>query len=125
MPIEPQPFDSVDMKPLPLDTEPLRLVIGQDEYTLYLSDGHREELTKALKKFVANEEPRAFARTVAPVRSATRRKSGGETANEWFERMGHPDDRQHFIEWADANGHKLAKQGQVSQAFRDAYEAAH
>ena len=123
MPIEPQPFDSVDMKPLPLETEPLRLVVGQDEYTLYLSDKHRDELENVLAKFTANEEPRAFSKTVTPVQS-NRRKSDGESFKEWSKRMGHENDRQHFIDWGAANGHELAERGQVSQTFRDAYEAA-
>lgn len=125
MPIASQPFDSVDMNALPLETEPLRMVIGNEEFALYLSDKHREELDSVLEKFTANEESRPFARTINPVRSTTRRKSAGESATDWFERMGHPNDREHFMSWADENGLSLAKQGQVSQAFRTAYEEAH
>ncbi|WXF91339.1 histone-like nucleoid-structuring protein Lsr2 [Curtobacterium flaccumfaciens pv. flaccumfaciens] len=45
---------------------------------------------------------------------------GGTTA-----KRGNSDELAKIREWANANGHEVSSRGRISQAVRDAYDAAH
>jgi hypothetical protein len=65
----------------------------------------------------------AFSDYVAAARKVTGR-SGRTTAGSAPKR-GNSEELAKIREWANANGHEVSSRGRISQAVRDAYDAAH
>ncbi|MDR6573565.1 MULTISPECIES: Lsr2 family protein [unclassified Curtobacterium] len=83
-----------------------------NHYEIDLSDDNAETLREAFSDYVA------AARKVSSGRQA--RTSAGSTA-----KRGNSDELAKIREWANANGHEVSSRGRISQAVRDAYDAAH
>jgi hypothetical protein len=80
-------------------------------YEIDLSDANAEQLREALSNYIAAAR-RTNSRTGrAPSSSAPKRGNAVELAK--------------IREWAAANGHEVSSRGRISQAVRDAYDAAH
>ncbi|WP_410374707.1 histone-like nucleoid-structuring protein Lsr2 [Curtobacterium flaccumfaciens] len=80
-------------------------------YEIDLTDGNADALHKA------------FSDYVAAGRKVTGR-SGRATASSTPKR-GNSEQLAKIREWANANGHDVSSRGRISQAVRDAYDAAH
>jgi hypothetical protein len=64
----------------------------------------------------------AFSDYVAAARKVTGRGGRGSSSSK---SRTNPDELAKIREWAAANGHDVAPRGRISQAVRDAYDAAH
>lgn len=82
-----------------------------NHYEIDLSDDNADALREAFSDHVA------AARKVSGRQNRT---SGGTTA-----KRGNSDELAKIREWANANGHEVSSRGRISQAVRDAYDAAH
>lgn len=82
-----------------------------NHYEIDLSDDNADALRGAFSDYVA------AARKVS---GRQNRISGGSAA-----KRGNSDELTKIREWANANGHEVSSRGRISQAVRDAYEAAH
>ncbi len=80
-------------------------------YEIDLSDDNAEALREAFSDYVA------AARKV----SGRQNRAGGGSAP----KRGNSDELAKIREWANANGHEVSSRGRISQAVRDAYDAAH
>ncbi|MEG8037770.1 Lsr2 family protein [Sphingomonas sp. LR61] len=78
-------------------------------YEIDLSDDNVEQLREAFSDYVA------AARKVS-----SRGSRGSGTAQ-----RSNPDELAKVREWAAANGHDVAPRGRISQAVKNAYDAAH
>ncbi|MDF2510101.1 MAG: Lsr2 family protein, partial [Microbacterium sp.] len=65
----------------------------------------------------------AFSDYIAAARKITGR-SGRPTAGSAPKR-GNSEELAKIREWANANGYEVSSRGRISQAVRDAYDAAH
>jgi len=81
-------------------------------YEIDLSDDNADALREAFSDYVA------AARKVSGGRQA--RSPGGSTA-----KRSNSDELAKIRAWANANGHEVSSRGRISQAVRDAYDAAH
>ncbi|WIB72526.1 Lsr2 family protein [Curtobacterium sp. MCBD17_026] len=79
-------------------------------YEIDLSDDNAEKLREAFSDYIA------AARKVGGRNS--RSTSGSKPRS-------NPDELAKIREWAAANGHEISTRGRISQAVRDAYDAAH
>lgn len=82
-----------------------------NHYEIDLTDDNAEKLRKAFSDYVA------AARKVNG--RQTRAASGGAP------KRGNSEELAKIREWANANGHEVSSRGRISQAVRDAYDAAH
>jgi hypothetical protein len=84
-------------------------------------DGSHYEIDLANDNADALRE--AFSDYVAAARKVTGRqaRSGSSAAP----KRGNPDELAKIRGWANANGHEVSSRGRISQAVRDAYDAAH
>lgn len=80
------------------------------EYEIDLTEKNAESLREALSDYIA------AARNV----SRTSRARTSSAA-----KRGNADDLAKIREWANSNGHEVSSRGRISQAVRDAYDAAH
>ncbi|MFA0849174.1 Lsr2 family protein [Curtobacterium sp. WHRI 8282] len=64
----------------------------------------------------------AFADYVAAARKVTGR--AGRTTADSAPKRGNAEELAKIREWANANGHEVSSLGRISQAVRNAYEAA-
>jgi hypothetical protein len=80
-------------------------------YEIDLIDDNAEALREAFSDYVA------AARKVS---GRSGRTSGGSTP-----KRGNAEELGKIREWATANGHEVSSRGRISQAVRDAYDAAH
>ncbi|MEG8037706.1 Lsr2 family protein [Sphingomonas sp. LR61] len=80
-------------------------------YEIDLSDNNADALREALSDYIAaaRKVTGRAGRTTAG--SAPKRRNSEELAK--------------IREWANANGHDVSSRGRISQAVRDAYDAAH
>jgi len=80
-------------------------------YEIDLSDHNADALRDALSDYVA----------------AARKVSGrsGRTSSGSAPKRGNSEELAKIREWAAANGHDVSSRGRISQAVRDAYDAAH
>ncbi|WIB34412.1 Lsr2 family protein [Curtobacterium sp. MCSS17_005] len=80
-------------------------------YEIDLTDDNAEQLREAFFDYVA----------------AARRVGGrsGRTSVGSAPKRGNSDELAKIREWANANGHEVSSRGRISQAVRDAYDAAH
>ncbi|MFJ3321074.1 MULTISPECIES: Lsr2 family protein [unclassified Curtobacterium] len=80
-------------------------------YEIDLTDDNADALREALSDYVA----------------AARKVSGrsGRTSAGNGPKRGNSEDLARIREWANANGHEVSSRGRISQAVRDAYDAAH
>lgn len=78
-------------------------------YEIDLSDDNPDVLREAFSDYVA------AARKV----SGQGRRAGGNAT-----KRGNSDELAKIREWANANGHEVSSRGRISQAVRDAYDAA-
>ncbi|TCU42687.1 Lsr2 protein [Curtobacterium sp. PhB42] len=81
-------------------------------YEIDLSDDNVEQLREAFSDYVA------AAREVSS-RGGRGGRGFGTT------QRSSPDELAKIREWAAANGHEVAPRGRISQAVKDAYDAAH
>lgn len=70
----------------------------------------------------ANALREAFSDYIAAARTVTARIGRGSSSSK---SRTNPDVLAKIREWAAANGHDVALRGRISQAVRDAYDAAH
>ncbi|WP_420367063.1 histone-like nucleoid-structuring protein Lsr2 [Curtobacterium sp. L1-20] len=82
-----------------------------NHYEIDLADNNADALREAFSDYLA------AARKVSGSRQG--RTSGGTA------RRGNSDELAKIREWANANGHEVSSRGRISQAVRDAYDAAH
>jgi hypothetical protein len=82
-----------------------------NHYEIDLTDDNAEKLREAFSDYIA------AARKVSG--RQTRAASGGAP------KRGNSDELAKIREWANANGHEVSSRGRISQAVRDAYNAAH
>lgn len=64
----------------------------------------------------------AFSDYVAAARKVTGRRGRVSAGSK---PRSNPDELAKIREWAAANGHEVSSRGRISQAVRDAYDAAH
>ncbi|WP_182066889.1 histone-like nucleoid-structuring protein Lsr2 [Curtobacterium sp. ME12] len=64
----------------------------------------------------------AFSDYVAAARKVTSRSGRGSSSSKT---RSNPDELAKIREWAAANGYEVSSRGRISQAVRDAYDAAH
>lgn len=83
-----------------------------NHYEIDLSDDNADTLRAAFSDYVA------AARKVSGRQNRT---SGSSSAP----KRGNSDELAKIREWANANGHEVSRRGRISQAVRDAYDAAH
>ncbi|MBT2504143.1 Lsr2 family protein [Curtobacterium sp. ISL-83] len=80
-------------------------------YEIDLTNDNAEQLREAFADYIA------AARKVG---SRTGRSASGSTP-----KRGNSEELGKVREWAAANGHDVSSRGRISQAVRDAYDAAH
>ncbi|MET3452282.1 Lsr2 family protein [Curtobacterium sp. 1544] len=80
-------------------------------YEIDLTDDNAEALREA------------FSDYVAAARKVTGRS--GRAAAGSAPKRGNSEELTKIREWANANGHEVSSRGRISQAVRDAYDAAH
>jgi hypothetical protein len=80
-------------------------------YEIDLTDDNAEALREAFSDYIA----------------AARKVSGrsGRTSGGSAPKRGNAEELGKIREWAAANGHGVSSRGRISQAVRDAYDAAH
>jgi hypothetical protein len=80
-------------------------------YEIDLSDDNADALREAFSDYIA----------------AARKVNGrsGRTSGSSAPKRGNAAELGKIREWAAANGHEVSSRGRISQAVRDAYEAAH
>ncbi|MBF4587976.1 histone-like nucleoid-structuring protein Lsr2 [Curtobacterium sp. VKM Ac-2887] len=81
-----------------------------NHYEIDLSDDNAEKLREA------------FSDYIAAARKVSRRNSRSTSGSK---QRSNPDELAKIREWAAANGHEVSSRGRISQAVRDAYDAAH
>lgn len=81
-----------------------------NHYEIDLSDDNAEKLREAFSEYIA----------------AARKVSGRNSrSTSGSKQRSNPDELAKIREWAAANGHEVSSRGRISQAVRDAYDAAH
>lgn len=65
----------------------------------------------------------AFSDYVAAARKVSGRSGRARDAS--APKRGNAEELAKIREWANANGHEVSSRGRISQAVRDAYDAAH
>jgi hypothetical protein len=80
-------------------------------YEIDLTDDNAEALREAFSDYVA---------AARKVNGRSGRTSGGGAL-----KRGNAEELGKIREWAAANGHEVSSRGRISQAVRDAYDAAH
>jgi hypothetical protein len=80
-------------------------------YEIDLTDDNADALREAFSDYVA----------------AARKVNGrsGRTTASSAPKRGNSEELAKIREWAKANGHEVSSRGRISQAVRDAYDAAH
>ncbi|WP_420367000.1 histone-like nucleoid-structuring protein Lsr2 [Curtobacterium sp. L1-20] len=79
-------------------------------YEIDLTDDNADALREAFSDYVA----------------AARKVSGRSgRASAGSPKRGNSEELAKIREWANANGHEVSSRGRISQAVRDAYDAAH
>jgi hypothetical protein len=80
-------------------------------YEIDLTDTNVDALREAFSDYVA----------------AARKVSGrsGRTSGGSAPKRGNSEELAKIRDWANANGHEVSSRGRISQAVRDAYDAAH
>jgi len=81
-----------------------------NHYEIDLSDDNVDALREAYSDYVG---------AIRKVSGRQNRTSGGTTA-----KRGASDELAKIREWANSNGHEVSSRGRISQAVRDAYDAA-
>lgn len=81
-----------------------------NHYEIDLSDQNAETLRGAFSDYVT---------------AARKVTSRGGRASVGHKPRSNPDELTKIREWATANGHEVSSRGRISQAVRDAYDAAH
>ncbi|PYY32766.1 Lsr2 family protein [Curtobacterium sp. MCBD17_030] len=79
------------------------------DYEIDLTDENAEQLREALSDYIA-----------AARKTSTRTGRSASTP-----KRGNSEELGKIREWAAANGHEVSSRGRISQAVRDAYDAAH
>ncbi|WFR68012.1 Lsr2 family protein [Curtobacterium flaccumfaciens] len=79
-------------------------------YEIDLSDDNAEQLREV------------FSDYVAAARKVSSRAGRGSSSSK---PRSNPDELTKIREWAAANGYEVSSRGRISQAVRDAYDAAH
>jgi hypothetical protein len=89
------------------------LTIGFDggNYAIDFSEDNADPLREAFSEYLA---------AARKVNSHSGRTSGGSAP-----KRGNAEELGKIREWAAANGHEVSSRGRISQAVRDAYDAAH
>ena len=77
-------------------------------YEIDLTDDNADALREAFSDYVA-----------------AARKVSGRSSRISAPKRGNSDELAKIREWANANGHEVSSRGRISQAVRDAYDAAH
>ncbi|MCS6563638.1 Lsr2 family protein (plasmid) [Curtobacterium flaccumfaciens] len=67
----------------------------------------------------------AFSDYIAAARKVTGRSGRTSTSTSSAPKRGNSEELAKIREWANANGHEVSSRGRISQAVRDAYDAAH
>lgn len=88
----------------------VRFSFDGTHYEIDLSDDNADALREAFSDYVA---------AARKVTSRSGRVSAGSKAR------SNPDELAKIREWAAANGHEVSSRGRISQAVKDAYDAAH
>jgi hypothetical protein len=80
-------------------------------YEIDLTDDNADALREAFSDYIA----------------AGRKVSGrsGRISSGSAPKRGNSEELAKIREWANANGHEVSSRGRISQAVRDAYDAAH
>jgi hypothetical protein len=81
-----------------------------NQYEIDLTDDNVDALRDAFSDYIA------AARKISARQART---SGGSMA-----KRGNSEELSKIREWANANGHEVSNRGRISQAVRDAYNAA-
>ena len=77
-------------------------------YEIDLTDDNADALREAFSNYVA-----------------AGRKIGGRASAGSAPKRGNSEELAKIREWANVNGHEVSSRGRISQAVRDAYDAAH
>lgn len=80
-------------------------------YEIDLTDDNADALREAFSDYVA------AARKIAG--------RAGRTGSGSTPKRGNSEELAKIREWANTNGHEVSSRGRISQAVRDAYDAAH
>jgi len=80
-------------------------------YEIDLTDDNAEALREAFSDYIA---------AARKVNGRSGRANGGSAP-----KRGNAEELGKIREWAAANGHEVSSRGRISQAVRDAYDAAH
>ena len=80
-------------------------------YEIDLTDDNADAVRETFSDYVAAARKATGRSARAPAGSAPKRGNSEELAK--------------IREWANANGHEVSSRGRISQAARDAYDAAH
>ncbi|MBF4581458.1 Lsr2 protein [Curtobacterium sp. PhB137] len=80
-------------------------------YEIDLTDDNADTLREAFSDYIA---------AARKVTGRAGRPSAGSAP-----KRGNSEELAKIREWANANGHEVSSRGRISQAVRDAYEAAH
>jgi len=83
-------------------------------YEIDLTDDNADALREAFSDYIA------AARKVTGRSGRAGRTSAGSPP-----KRGNSEELAKIREWANANGHEVSSRGRISQAVRDAYDAAH
>ncbi|QZQ53597.1 Lsr2 family protein (plasmid) [Curtobacterium sp. TC1] len=78
-------------------------------YEIDLTDDNADALREAFSDYIA----------------AARKVSGRSGRVGAAPKRGNSEELAKIREWANANGHEVSSRGRISQAVRDAYDAAH
>lgn len=81
-----------------------------NHYEIDLSDDNADALRKAFSDYVA---------------AARKVSSRGGRASSGSKPRSDPDELAKIREWAATNGHEVSSRSRISQAVRDAFDAAH
>lgn len=80
-------------------------------YEIDLTDDNADALREAFSDYIAAARKVSSRQARSTSASSAKRDNSGELAK--------------IREWANANGHEVSSRGRISQAVRDAYDAAH
>jgi hypothetical protein len=94
---------------------------GNGRTVTFSFDGNHYEID------LTDDNADALRETFSDYVAAARKVSGrqGRSGSSSVAKRGNSDELAKIREWANANGHEVSSRGRISQAVRDAYEAAH
>ena len=109
-----QLVDDLDDSPItPGAGRTVEFAFDGSTYEIDLSDDNVDKFRESISDYVA------------AARKVSGRRTGTTGAPKAAPKRGNSEELAKIREWANANGHEVSSRGRISQAVRDAYEAAH